>query len=404
VSIGLTGASIHGVVGPGSYRWRMRLLHTSDWHLGRTFHGQSLLADQETVLEALADLAADRGVDAVLVSGDLYDRAVPSPETVQAATRILRRIRDAGIVIVAISGNHDSAPRLGAFTDFLAAGGLHLRTSLDRVADPVLLADAAGPVAIYPLPYLEPDLARAAWGLPAPADHQRVLTAAMRRVRADLATRPSGTRSVVLAHAFVVGAVAGGSERSIAVGGVESVTAEVFDGIDYVALGHLHRPQVLSDRVRYSGSPMPYAFSEAGQRKSVWLIEIDASGVLVGERLPLPVVRPLATVRGQLADILCLATSFVDTYLSVELTDPVRPLDAMRRLREVHPHTLLVQWLPDARGAAVVADPLPVGQTRGDLDVLLDFVATTRGAPATRGERMLLDAAVTAGRMAEAAG
>ena len=125
----------------------------------------------------------------------------------------------------------------------------------------------------------------------------------MQRVLADLATRPAGTRSVVLAHAFVVGAVAGGSERSIAVGGVESVTAEVFDGVDYVALGHLHRPQVLSERVRYSGSPMPYAFSETGHRKSVWLIDIDASGAVVGERLPLPLVRPLATVRGLLAEL-----------------------------------------------------------------------------------------------------
>ena len=404
MSVGLTGALIPRVVGPDSYREGMRLLHTSDWHLGRTFHGQSLLADQEQVLGALADLAAERAVDAVLISGDLYDRAVPSPETVQTATRILRRIRDAGIVIVAISGNHDSAPRLGAFSDFLAAGGLHLRTSLDRIAEPVLLFDGAGPVALYPLPYLEPDLARAAWGLPAPADHQRVLAAAMHRVRADLATRPAGTRSVVLAHAFVVGAVPGGSERSIAVGGVESVTAEVFDGVDYVALGHLHGAQVLSERVRYSGSPMPYAFSETGHRKCAWLIEIDASGAVVGERLALPVIRRLATVRGRLADILCLTTGFAETYLSVELTDPVRPLDAMRRLREMHPHALVVQWLPDDRSTPTVADPLPVGHTCSDLDVLLDFVATTRGAPASSGERMLLDAAVTARRITEAAG
>ena len=399
-----SSASIPGVVGAASYREPMRLLHTSDWHLGRTFHGQSLLADQEQVLGALADLAAERAVDAVLISGDLYDRAVPSPETVQAATRILRRIRDAGIVIVAISGNHDSAPRLGAFADFLAAGGLHLRTSPDRVADPVLLFDEAGPVAIYPLPYLEPDLARAAWGLPAPADHQRVLAAAMQRVRTDLAARPAGTRSVVLAHAFVVGAVAGGSERSIAVGGVESVTAEVFEGVDYVALGHLHGAQTLTERVRYSGSPMAYAFSEAGHRKSAWLIEIDGAGAVVGERLHLPLVRRLATVRGRLADILCRTTDLADSYLSVELTDPVRPLDAMRRLREVLPHTLVVQWLPHASSVAPVADPLPVGHTRTDLDVLLDFVDTTRGAPATSGERILLDAAVAARRMAEAAG
>ncbi len=382
----------------------MRVLHTSDWHLGRTFHGQNLLADQEQVLGALADLAAEHAVDTVLISGDLYDRAVPSPETVQTATRILRRIRDAGIVIVAISGNHDSAPRLGAFADFLAAGGLHLRTSLDRVSDPVVLSDRAGPVAVYPLPYLEPDLARAAWDLPAPADHQRVLAAAMHRVRMDLAARPAGTRSVVLAHAFVVGAIAGGSERSIAVGGVESVTADVFDGVDYVALGHLHGAQVLNERVRYSGSPMAYSFSEAGHRKGAWLIDIAASGAVSGRRLDLPVIRRLASVRGRLADILCARTDLADCYVSVELTDPVRPLDAMRRLREVLPHALLVQWLPDERKPPAPADPLAIGHRQTDLDVLVEFVGSSRGSPPTSGERVLLDAAVAAHRMAEAAG
>lgn len=382
----------------------MRFLHTSDWHLGRTFHGRSLLADQEHVLGALADLAAGSAVDAVLVSGDLYDRAVPSPETVQAATRILGRIREAGITIVVISGNHDSAPRLGAFSDFLAAGGLHLRTSPGRVADPLVLFDADGPVAIYPLPYLEPDLARAAWGLDAPANHQRVLAAAMDRVRADLAARPPGTRSVVLAHAFVVGAVAGGSERSIAVGGVESVTAEVFDGVDYVALGHLHRPQQVSDRIRYSGSPMPYSFSEAGHRKGVWLIEMSGTGAVTGARLELPSVRPIATVRGRLAEIISTRTDLADAYLSVDLTDPVRPLDPMRRLREVLPHTLVVQWLPADGSASGIPDPIPVGGRRGDLDIVVDFVRTSRGSPATGRELALLDAAVTAQRVAEVSG
>jgi len=382
----------------------MRFLHTSDWHLGRTFHGRSLLADQEHVLGALADLAAGSGVDAVLICGDLYDRAVPSPETVQTATRILGRIREAGITIVVISGNHDSAPRLGAFSDFLAAGGLHLRTCPGRVADPVLLFDVDGPVAIYPLPYLEPDLVRSAWGLDAPANHQRVLAAAMDRVRADLAGRPPGTRSVVLAHAFVVGAVAGGSERSIAVGGVESVTAEVFDGVDYVALGHLHRPQQLTDRIRYSGSPMPYSFSEAGHRKGAWLIELSATGAVNGVRLELPAVRPIATVRGLLAEIISTRTDLADAYLSVELTDPVRPLDPMRRLREVLPHTLVVQWLPADRTASGLPDPIPVGGRRGDLDIVVDFVRTSRGSPATGRELALLDAAVTAQRVTEASG
>jgi exonuclease SbcD len=379
----------------------MRMIHTSDWHLGRTFHGHSLLSDQEQVLGALVDLAVEHAVDAVLISGDLYDRAVPAPEAVQCATRILARIRAAGISIVAISGNHDSAPRLGAFTEFLAAGGLHLRTSLGGVGEPVLLSDEHGPVAFYPVPYIEPDLARGAWALQGPASHQAVLGRALARARSDLRARPAGTRSVVLAHAFVVGASAGGSERSIAVGGVESVTAEVFDGFDYVALGHLHSSQIVTDRVRYSGSPLPYSFAEAGQHKGVWLVEFDADGCSGARRLDLPVIRPLAVVRGTLAEVLCAGADLVDAYLSVELTDAVRPLEPMRRLRERFPHTLLAQWVPDTVGRALPTGSAGAGGERGDLELLVDFVRDVRGSTPTCGERDLLGASLVAQRAME---
>lgn len=379
----------------------MRLIHTSDWHLGRTFHGHSLLSDQEQVLGALVDLAVEHAVDAVLISGDLYDRAVPAPEAVQCATRILARIRAAGISIVAISGNHDSAPRLGAFTEFLAAGGLHLRTALGGVGEPVLLSDAHGPVAFYPVPYIEPDLARGAWTLPGPASHQAVLGFALAQARADLRARPAGTRSVVLAHAFVVGAAAGGSERSIAVGGVESVTSEVFDGFDYVALGHLHSSQIVTERVRYSGSPLPYSFAEAGQRKGVWLVELDAAGCSQARRLDLPVIRPLAVVRGTLAEVLCGGVDLVDAYLSVELTDVVRPLEPMRRLRERFPHTLLAQWVPDTVGRTLPVGAVGAVGERGDAQLLVDFVRDVRGSAPTCGERDLLGASLVAQRAME---
>ncbi len=270
----------------------MRLLHTSDWHLGRTFHGHSLLADQEAVLGAIAGMVTAERVDVVVIAGDLYDRAVPSPETVQAASRLLAGIRRAGAEIVAIAGNHDSAPRLGAFGEFLSTGGLHLGTDVGSIGRPVALADEHGPVLFYLIPYLEPDLVRDAWAIPAPAGHQAVLAAAMDRVRADLAGQNATVRSVVVAHAFVVGAAAGGSERSIAVGGVEAVTADVFDGVDYAALGHLHRPQALSPRVRYPGSPMPYAFSEAGQEKSVLLVDLAADGAVAARSLDAAAVTP----------------------------------------------------------------------------------------------------------------
>jgi exonuclease SbcD len=261
----------------------VRILHTSDWHVGRTFHGADLLAEQEAVLGHLADLVAGEAIDAVLVAGDIYDRAVPSAEAVRVATKAVARIRAAGAQLVVTPGNHDSAPRLGAFAEFAAAGGLHLRTTVAGLAEPVLLEGDGGPVAVYGIPYLEPEPARHALGVPEARGHTGVLTEAMRRIRADLGTRP-GVRSVVLAHAFVTGGSSSESERTIAVGGVEQVPGDVFDGVDYVALGHLHGPQTLAEHLRYSGSPLAYSFSEARQRKSVWLVDLDAAGRLRGFR------------------------------------------------------------------------------------------------------------------------
>lgn len=381
----------------------MRLLHTSDWHLGRTFHGQNLLADQEAALTALADLAVDHHVDAVLISGDLYDRAVPSPEAVQAASRILSRIRTAGITVVAIAGNHDSAPRLGAFTEFLAAGGLHLGTSAAAVGTPVVLADPDGDVVVYPVPFLEPDLLRTAWGLPARCGHPEVLGRAMDLVRADLAGRPSGTRSVVLAHAFVVGGRVGGSERSIAVGGVEVVSADVFAGIDYVALGHLHRSQVVTDRIRYSGSPLPYAFTEADALKSVWVVDLRADGTVDAAQVPLPVVRRLVSLRGRLAEILDTDPDLADAYVSVELTDPVRPADPMRRLREQFPHTLVATWVGASAGPAPLARPAPRPGT-ADADLVREFVHAACGRPPDAASQQWLHDALTAAREPELVG
>ncbi len=378
----------------------MRLLHTSDWHIGRSFHGQDLLADQEFVLSALADLVADHAVDVVIIAGDLYDRAVPSAEAVQVATRALRRLREAGAVIVASSGNHDSAPRLGAFSDFLAAGGLHLRTSVAGVGEPVLLADADGPVAVYALPYLEPELAKTALGVTGRPGHQAVMSAALDLVRGDLLLRAPGTRSVVAAHAFVVGGWPGGSERSIAVGGVESVTAEVFDGIDYVALGHLHGAQRISERLRYSGSPLPYSFTEAGHRKGAWLIDLGADGAIVDTWLELPVVRKLSVVTGTLAEVLADYRELSEHYLSVVLTDAVRPLEPMRRLREHYPWALTVSWEPAGRGAT----RMPGGDASRmatDAEILAEFLLDCRGAAASAAEQVLLDRALAAERLAE---
>ncbi|KOS55322.1 metallophosphoesterase family protein [Rhodococcus rhodochrous] len=360
----------------------MRILHTSDWHIGRTFHGVDLLSDQAQALAALADLVAERRVDVVVVAGDVYDRSIPSADAVAVCNAGLEAIRAAGAVIVATSGNHDSPVRLGAGAAFAAEGGLHLITRVSQIDRPVLLDDAHGTVAFYGIPYLEPEITRAELGVPEARSHAEILGAAMDRVRAD--ARARGVRAVVLAHAFVVGAEASGSERSISVGGVETVPASAFDGVDYVALGHLHSPQTVAEHVRYSGSPLPYSFGERTHRKAVWLVELDAAGRADVERVDLPVVRGLSRLTGVLDDLLSddAHAAAEDHYVSAVLTDAVRPLDAMRRLQSRFPQAVHVEWEPPAATSTVTYRQKVRGRT--DLDITRGFLTDVRSEPSAR--------------------
>jgi exonuclease SbcD len=380
----------------------MRLLHTSDWHIGRSLHGTDLLAEQEAVLGGLAEVVRAESVDVVVVAGDVYDRAVPSADATGVLDRVLMRLRSAGAAVVLTPGNHDSARRLGFGAGLMARSGVHVRAATPALDEPVLLADEHGDVAVYGLPYLEPEVARHELGLAEGRSHEAVLTAAMDRVRADLFLRP-GVRSVVLAHAFVGGGVPSDSERDICVGGVDLVPAAVFDGVDYVALGHLHRPQTLSDRVRYSGSPLAYSFGEAGQQKQAWLVDLDADGLGTVRAVPLPAPRQLTVLRGELADLLAdpeLSAS-EEHFVSAQLTDPVRPVDPMRQLQARFPHCVHLEWA----GSGAPADGRSYTERmsgRSDLEVAAEFVAHVRGLAATPAEQELFGRALAAAAREEA--
>lgn len=374
----------------------MRILHTSDWHLGRSFHRVSMLAAQRDFLDHLVATVRERQVDAVLVAGDVYDRAVPPLAAVELFDEALHRLAGLGVPTVMISGNHDSPRRLGVGAGLIERAGIHLRTDPAGCGTPVVLADRHGDVAFYGLPYLEPRLVRETLDAPA-AGHPAVLGAAMDRVRADLAARPPGTRSVVLAHAFVTGGAVSDSERDITVGGVASVPAEVFDGVDYVALGHLHGCQTLTERVRYSGSPLAYSFSEAAHRKSMWLVDLDAEGAIgAAERVDCPVPRPLARLRGHLDDLLAdpgLARHEA-AWVEATLTDPVRPHEPMARLAERFPHVLTLVFDPERPPEDPLASYAQRLRGRTDREIAEDFVAHVRGGrgPDARESVLLSDA------------
>ncbi len=366
----------------------MRILHTSDWHLGRQFHGQGMLTHQAAFLDHLLTEVEARQVDLVVVAGDIYDRALPPVDAVALADDTFARLAASRARVVVTSGNHDSAQRLGFNARLADAAGFHLRTHPERVGEPVLLTDVHGPVAVYGIPYLEPDQAKRAWDLPT-RSHQSALTAAMERVRADLSTRPTETRSVVLAHAFVIGGQASDSERDIAVGGVSSVATSVFDEIDYVALGHLHGRHTLTESIRYSGSPLAYSFSEADHLKGSWLVDLDARGFAGATFLEAPVPRPLARIQGTLDDLLSDPTyaEVENAWIQATLTDPVRPAQAMARLQVRFPHAVALQFAPPSDADRAVLRRM---EGRSDHEIALDFVREMRGEPATPAESDLL--------------
>src|SRR6476620_1334705 len=349
----------------------MRILHTSDWHLGRSFHREGMLTHQAAYVDHLLAVVEQERVDLVAVAGDIYDRALPHVDAVRLADDALARLAASPAQVVITSGNHDSAQRLGFSSRLIDAAGVFIRTDAGSVGTPVLLGDEHGTVAVYGIPYLDPDAVREPWGL-AGRSHEAALTEAMRRIRSDLAGRPR-TRSVVLAHAFVAGAEPSDSERDISVGGVSIVPTSVFDGIDYIALGHLHGRHTLTPSVRYSGSPLAYSFSEATHRKGSWLVDLGRDGALSAEFVDAPVPRPLARLRGTLEELLAdpALAAHETAWAQAVLTDDLRPQQAMDRLRARFPHTLVLGFEPASGG--LTAAPAARLQGRSEHEIAVDF-------------------------------
>lgn len=407
----------------------MRVLHSSDWHIGRTFHGHATLDALAEALGELPRIVRERQVDAVLVAGDVFDSAAPSAQAYRLLGDVLREVRGAGAAVVLSSGNHDSPARLGFQAEWAQAAGVHVRTDPSRLDRPVELADPrdeAGPLLVYALPYLEPVLVRHRLPAPpgadereqaVPAGHTAVLGQAMELVRADLERRRAAgpaPRSIVMAHCFAAGAAAaeGELERDITRGGLDIVPPELFAGVDYVALGHLHRRARLRDRaglrVRYSGAPLHLSFAEADSPRGCWLIDFDAHGVRETEGraaiewVPLPVPRPLVTLRGELARLLTDPANepWEQAWVRAVLTDRIRPVDPMRRLQERFPRCALIEFDPPGSPERDGGDyGQRVRSAVSDEELLAGFLAHVRdGAGPSPAERELLAEIVAAER------
>ncbi len=281
----------------------MRFLHTADWHLGRLFHQVHLTEDQDHVLRQLIDVARDARVDAVVVAGDVYDRAVPPPEAVRLLDDVLAELLlGVKVPVIVAAGNHDSPERLSFGARIMSAQGLHLFGLPSPDAAPVVLSDGDGPVTFYVAPYAEPALVRERLDDAGAVDHDSAMGAV---VSSMLAAHPPDGRAVFVGHAFVQGGAGSDSERPLSVGGAGTVSASHFAPFCYAALGHLHRPQSMADgSIRYAGALLKYSFDEVGRDRSVNIVDIDASGRCSVETVVLRPRRDLRRIEGTLDELL----------------------------------------------------------------------------------------------------
>ncbi|MCD4549270.1 metallophosphoesterase family protein [Schaalia sp. lx-260] len=405
----------------------MRILHTSDWHFGRSLHGVDLHEAVDLFTRWLIDCVKERDVDVVLISGDIFDRALPPVSSVRQLSYVLEELCRLCTVILT-PGNHDSATRLG-FVSQLLSPRLRIVSDIHLIGQAIDInaTDGSG-VLIYPIPYLEPDLVRTALrdsdsNEPIGRSHEAVIQAAVKRIRHDLARRRlegDDRPAACMVHAFIVGGSASDSERDIHVGGVDSIPASIFDltvspendpnapivthGFDYIAAGHLHRPQNIhgaSVPIRYSGSPLAYSFSEAGTAKSVTLIECDAHQIRHIEILDVPVYRPLAVITDSMDELLCgTYEDMRQHWLSINVTDSSRPSEMVPRLREYFPYALVIMHTPEHVPDAQIARTHDI-RTHSVHQILHAFFTDVGGASLTAHESAALNDVVADLRIKE---
>lgn len=353
----------------------MKILHLSDLHLGKRVYECSMLEEQRAILEQALEMA--KRADVTVIAGDIYDRQVPPAEAVSLLSGFLSRMRAQRSPVVMISGNHDSAERIAFAGELLDESGVYVSPVYDGAPRRIDFEDEYGAVHIYLLPFVKPAHVRAVLDAPQLEGYTQALGAAVAAMEIDPAAR-----NVLVSHQFVTGGLRSESEE-VSVGGLDNVDAEVFAPFDYVALGHLHAAQSLcGGRVRYSGAPLAYAFSECGDEKCALLVTLGEKGMLGVERLPFAPQRAMKKLRGRFGELLDAARAD-DSYLQITLTDEEDIPDASRKLAAVYPNLLQVLY-DNARTRAAQADfSQPAQDRRSPAELFAALYETQNGAPMT---------------------
>lgn len=355
----------------------MKFFHLSDLHLGRRMYEFSLIDDQKFILEELLCLAAEEHPDAVVIAGDIYDRAVPSAEAVELFDRFLCALAKRRIPVLAISGNHDSPERIAFGADLMTPSGVFLSPVYNGYVEPVSLSDAFGAVNFYLLPFIKPANVRRFYPEEAIESYTDALRCAVEHMNVD----PSA-RNVLVTHQFVTGGVRSESE-DITVGGTDNVDAAVFDGFDYVALGHLHGAQSIGrETLRYSGTPLKYSFSEKDQEKSITVVEMGEKGSVLISTLPLKPQRDMREVRGTYDELTLrgnYAGTNTDDYIHAVLTDENDIPNAFSRLQSIYPQLMKLDYDNRRTRTSVVIAAEERRRTMTDTELFAEFFEKLNG-------------------------
>ena len=357
----------------------MKFIHLSDLHLGKRVYDFNMLEDQKYILNEVLKVIDSEAPDAVLIAGDIYDKSVPSTEAVELLDEFLFRLSGRELQVFLISGNHDSAERLAFASRLIAPAGIHIAPVYKGAIEPVVLKDANGPVNIYLLPFVKPAHVRRFF----PDEKIESYTDAI-RVVVDALEINRAERNILVTHQFITGAARSDSEE-ISVGGTDNVDASVFDGFDYVALGHIHGPQNIgSARIRYCGTPLKYSFSEAKHEKSVTVIEMEEKESLSVRTVPLRPLRDLREIEGTYEELTYRPNyegTAIEDYLHITLTDEEDIPDAIGKLRLIYPNLMCLDYNNSRTRAAGMLSDLEDLEHKSPLVLFGEFYQQQNGRP-----------------------
>ncbi|RUO40253.1 exonuclease SbcCD subunit D [Idiomarina aquatica] len=368
----------------------MRILHTSDWHLGRLFHQISLVDEQRCAIEQVLDYIKNYQPDVVIIAGDIYDRSVPPASAISLFDDFVDTcLSQLGVPIIAISGNHDGAERLGFASRQLATSGMYLVTTLEQMTQPIVLDDEHGPVDFWAVPFHDPAQVTDFTGEPQ-RDYNHAHETLVNALK-----KANDRRSVLVSHCYLDGANESDSERPLSMGGADRVDWQLFSDFDYTALGHLHQPQYKGrENIRYSGSLLKYSFSEQHQRKSLTLVDMDADGNCSIQLLPIQPRNDLRVLKGTLEEILSKAKEDArsNDYVQVILTDDEALLNPMARVREHYPNVMELKkerfQVRQGEQLAAAGEQLK----RSELDIFEDFFSQVHHQQLNDEQRQQLEA------------